>query len=112
VKPISMFSFKNRALGKRGSTCLACMAAYSREHYARNREKYLEKAHRSRGRLRAKNDERILSYLLGHPCVDCGETDPLVLDFDHREPSTKGRRGLTPGPSAALARSSRRDREV
>jgi hypothetical protein len=89
LKPLSMFPFKNKELGKRGSTCLACMAAYGREHYARNREKYLEKAHRSRGRVRAKNDERILAYLLDHPCVDCGETDPLVLDFDHREPSTK-----------------------
>ncbi len=89
VKSLSMFPFKNKMLGKRGSTCLACMAAYGREHYARNREKYLQKAHRRRGRVHAKNDERLLAYLLGHPCVDCGETDPLVLDFDHREPSSK-----------------------
>ena len=89
VKPLSMFPFKNRALGKRGSTCLACMAAYGREHYARNRAKYLAKARRSRSRARTKNDERILAYLLDHPCVDCGETDPLVLDFDHKDPSMK-----------------------
>ena len=89
VKPILMFPFKNKALGKRGSTCLACMAAYGREHYARNRATYLEKARRSRGRVRRKNDERLLAYLLNHPCVDCGETDPLVLDFDHRDPSMK-----------------------
>lgn len=89
VKSLSMFPFKNKELGKHGSTCLSCMAAYGRKHYARNRAKYLEKAHRSRRRVRAKNDERILMYLLDHPCVDCGETDPLVLDFDHREPSLK-----------------------
>jgi hypothetical protein len=89
VKPIAMFPFKNKALAKRGSTCLSCMAAYGRGHYARNREKYLAKAHRSRRRASTRNDGRILSYLLTHPCVDCGETDPLVLDFDHREPWRK-----------------------
>ena len=89
VKLLSMFPFKNKEVGTRGSTCLACMAAYGREHYARHRAKYLEKAHRSRRGVRAKNDQRILSYLLAHPCVDCGETDPLVLDFDHRDPATK-----------------------
>jgi hypothetical protein len=34
-----------------------------------------------RGRARA--NAYIHDYKASHPCVDCGETNPSVLDFDH-----------------------------
>ena len=34
-------------------------------------------------RLRIERTRHLIEYFETHPCVDCGETDPVVLEFDH-----------------------------
>lgn len=40
-------------------------------------------------RMKGRKITFLLDYLLQHPCIDCGETDIRVFDFDHKDRSTK-----------------------
>src|SRR5208337_2844295 len=83
LKPITDFPFRNKARGLRASDCRDCRRKYVRSHYNRNKQHYRDKEVTSRAKVVAENRTKLLSYLAEHPCIDCGETDVVVLDFDH-----------------------------
>ena len=87
-RALTEFSMRNTKTGRRTTRCRACRSAYGRLHYEENRDKYLSRT-RDRRHQRDTYWSWLMSYLASHPCVDCGQTEPIVLQFDHREGSTK-----------------------
>lgn len=63
--------------------------AYQRAHYEANRGYYADAAKRHTKKMRDAVVEWLVAYLAAHPCIDCGEADLVVLEFDHRDPKTK-----------------------
>lgn len=86
-QPLENFYWRNKEKGVRKNTCKACHSAYRRQHYIDNRETYIEKARCWNEENKADRIDRsrryVFDYLLSHPCVDCNETNPIVLQFDH-----------------------------
>lgn len=69
--------------GATSGNCIDCEKEYRRQHYIDNKEKYLVKARRNEEKYRKELLNFLLSYFKENPCVDCGERDPVVLEFDH-----------------------------
>ena len=83
AKPANEFSWRRKAKGQRDTHCRPCRSAYGREHYLANRERYIEQARVQKERLRLERTRYLIEYFKTHPCRDCGEADPVVLEFDH-----------------------------
>ena len=60
-----------------------------RAHYKSNKAAYVARARAKDAETAASVTAWLLKYLDDHPCVDCGETDPVVLEFDHRQGERK-----------------------
>lgn len=77
------FIIRNKTTGRRGKRCKKCRAKVHLKWYHLTKEK--RKPLRDKWRLVSKKKimQVIVDYLQQHPCVDCGEKDIIVLEFDH-----------------------------
>jgi hypothetical protein len=84
-RPLDAFAVSRRAGDGRQARCRACW----RDWYVDNRDQHLTAVALRRAQVRAAHQQRLAEHLRTHPCVDCGESDLRVLDFDHEEPCDK-----------------------
>ena len=63
--------------------CRSCRAKYHRAHYLANKQRYVEQARARKQALSRERTQWLLTFFAEHPCLDCGESDPVVLEFDH-----------------------------
>lgn len=81
--PEELFRWKNKSKGWRQPYCIECNKKYNRQHYKENKRKYLEKAQAYNSHYKKEISERLFDYFSSNHCVDCGNSDPRVLEFDH-----------------------------
>jgi len=77
------FNWRNKEKGYRHSTCKDCWKLYVKDHYKKNKSVYITRARERSKTLKSENTRLMLEYFRSHPCVDCGERDFHILEFDH-----------------------------
>lgn len=65
------------------SWCRECFSAFNRQNYVENRTRDIARVRRNQKIAVDRARQLLRAYLTEHPCVDCGEMDTRVLEFDH-----------------------------
>jgi hypothetical protein len=63
--------------------CRECSKARSKQYYRENRQHHKKETMARKNIHTLRNRQFRWDYVSTHPCVDCGESDPVVLEFDH-----------------------------
>lgn len=81
-KDLSEFHKNKRRKDGLQHYCKDCMRIKNRAYYLKTPERNPQRRAYAEAKALV-NREFVWSYLSSHPCVDCGEGDPIVLEFDH-----------------------------
>lgn len=88
-KRLSEFGKKQSTTDGKQPWCKKCNQEYLTVWYAENKLPHREEIRKRKKAYRNAAVELVVEYFLDHPCIDCGEDDPVLLEFDHRDPLAK-----------------------
>jgi len=77
------FNWRYKSLGIRHPTCRECQKGFRKNWYEDNKERHLKQVQDRKREARTVAREYVWKYLSTHPCEQCGESDPVVLEFHH-----------------------------
>ena len=83
LKEVDDFGINRTRLDGLQSQCRSCKKQTQDKWYRNNRAEHQNRVKQRRFNHRDSVVSLLLEYFRTHHCVDCGESDPLVLEFDH-----------------------------
>lgn len=86
-KDILLFNKKKRSKDGHQNICRECNSSNGKKHYKENAVKVKKRVRARNLKIISLAHEMVLSYLK-KGCIDCGERDIVVLDFDHMHDKT------------------------
>lgn len=84
-KSLDKFNKKKSSKDGISSYCKTCQKKYWKEYYENqdNKKKHIKRTSERNILIKKQNGINLYKWFQKHPCVDCGETDPVVLEADH-----------------------------
>jgi len=85
AQDISQYSLVHPAKkdGKLRPDCKSCVRARTAIYCLKDPDAQARRMQKVKAAATSRNKKFLDDYLHIHHCVDCGESDPIVLDFDH-----------------------------
>ena len=72
------------------SSCKECRRIINKRHYEKTKHIHSEARAATKQKAKAAARAYVLDFLRRNPCVDCGEDDIIVLEFDHLRDKWRG----------------------
>lgn len=78
------FNWRFKSLGIRNKACRDCQHSFNKAYYeGEAKDRHLQQVRERTKAAREAAREFVYQYLLSHPCENCNEHDPRVLEFHH-----------------------------
>jgi len=87
-KSLALFVVNKRSKDGRAKRCKDCHNKYNKSYWKSSPARRLAVKKTTR-ELQLRNKTFVHEYLTRHSCISCGESNPVVLEFDHRDPKEK-----------------------